>query len=197
LVVADGKARRLPLSERNSRIGKFQESVRIQADFANSIVIRYKGIGPCLEQMRNSELTHDHYRALADFRYQIRRFLHFSEDAARQEGLEPQQHQMLLAIWALTGAEGPTIGKLAAHLLVRHHSAVGLIDRLAGRGLVERTRNAQDRRQVQVQLTEAGEVILRHLTGIHREELRKSGPLLVHILSDLLRRSHTSATRPG
>ena len=147
--------------------------------------------------LSTTELTSADYRALSDLRYQIRRFLYFSEEAARQEGLEPQQHQMLLAIRALGETDAPTIGDLAGHLLVRHHSAVGSIDRLADRGLVERTRNEADRRQVQVRLTEAGEAILKHLAGIHREELRKSGPLLVQILGDLLQRSHTPATRPG
>src|SRR5689334_334873 len=147
--------------------------------------------------MSTIDLTSADYRALSDFRYQIRRFLYFSEEAARHEGLEPQQHQMLLAIRALAENDPPTIGDLAGHLLVRHHSAVGLIDRLAERGLVERTRNAEDRRLVQVRLTDAREAVLKHLAGIHREELRKSGPLLVQILGDLLRRPHTPLSRPG
>ena len=85
-------------------------------------------------------MTQADYRALSHFRFHIRRFLHFSEEAARAEGLEPQQHQMLLAIQALGGGEGPTIGELADHLVIRHHSAVGLVDRLTARGLVERFR---------------------------------------------------------
>ena len=147
--------------------------------------------------MEKAELTSEDYRALADFRYQIRRFLHFSEEATREQGLEPQQHQMLLAIRALSESTGPTIGELAAHLLIRHHSAVGLIDRLAARGLVERSRHGEDRRQVQIRLTAAGEGVLGHLAGIHREELWKSGPLLVQILGGLLERSHRPALRPG
>ena len=98
-------------------------------------------------------MTQADYRALSQFRFHIRRFLHFSEEAARAEGLEPQQHQMLLAIQALDGGEGPTIGELADHLVIRHHSAVGLVDRLTARGLAERFRGNGDRRQVRVRLT--------------------------------------------
>jgi len=131
-------------------------------------------------------LTAADYRSLGAFRYQIRRFLHFSEEAAKAEGLEPQQHQMLLAVRALDEPEGPTVGSLAEHLIIRHHSAVGLIDRLAERGLVERTRGQEDRRQVRVRLTAEGEGKLRRLSTAHREELRTSGRMLVETLGGLL-----------
>jgi len=126
------------------------------------------------------------YRALAAFRYQIRRFVHFSEAAARAEGLEPQQHQLLLAVRAWDGNAGPTIGNLAEHLLIQHHSAVGLVDRLAARRLVERSRGEEDRRQVRIRLTAAGAGTLRRLSTEHRAELRKTGPLLVAALGTLL-----------
>ena len=126
------------------------------------------------------------YQALGQFRYQIRRFLHFSEAAARNEGLEPQQHQLLLAIKALDKEDGPTVGDLAEYLMVRHHSAVGLVDRLAERNLVERVRGQEDRRQVRVRLTGDGENKLRRLSAMHREELRSSGPLLVEALGRLI-----------
>lgn len=96
------------------------------------------------------------YAALAEFRYQIRRFIHFSEAAARGLETEPQQHQLLLAAKA---ADSPTIGYLAERLQIRHHSAVELIDRMAASGLVERAHSTQDRRQVVVSLTEQGERI--------------------------------------
>ena len=131
------------------------------------------------------------YRALADFRYQIRKFLHFSEEAARSEGLEPQQHQMLLAIRALDDTPGPTIGRLAEHLFIRHHSAVGLIDRLEEHGLVRRVRaNDGDRRQVSVQLTQEGESKLKRLANVHRSELLTSDPGLVKALQALLERKN-------
>jgi DNA-binding MarR family transcriptional regulator len=133
-----------------------------------------------------NDLSLSDYLALAAFRYQIRRFLHFSEEAARNEGLEPQQHQMLLAIHTADQNGGPTIGNLAEHLLIQHHSAVGLVDRLAVRGLVERMRGAEDRRQVRIRLTPAGNHKLRLLSAEHRDELRNSGPSLVAALGVLL-----------
>jgi len=127
------------------------------------------------------------YRALADFRFQIRRFLHFSEAKAHSEGLEPQQHQFLLAIRALIGRGGPTIKQLSDQLLIRHHSAVGLADRLMERGMVRRVRGGEDRRQVQIRLTPLGESTLMRLSGAHRAELFNSGPSLVESLATLLR----------
>jgi len=126
------------------------------------------------------------YRALGNLRFQIRRFLHFSEEAARREGLEPQQHQLMLAIRALDDPEGPTIGSLAEHLFIRHHSAVGLVDRLSERHLVERVRAGRDRRQVRVHLTQAGEEKLKRLSHAHRDELQITGPVLASALSNLL-----------
>ena len=141
-------------------------------------------------------LTAKDYSALGELRYQIRYFLHFSERAAHQEGLEPQQHQLLLAARALAQPGGPTIRQVADHLLIRHHSAVGLIDRLEQRGLVERVRSMTDRREVRVRLTVAGEAILRRLTVVHRAELRNSGPRLVDTLGRLLERVQAEET-PG
>jgi DNA-binding MarR family transcriptional regulator len=133
------------------------------------------------------DLTDADYRALADFRFQIRRFLHFSEEAARYEGLEPQQHQFLLTVRALTGAHGPTVGEIAGHLLIRHHSAVGLADRLVDRGLVERARGIGDRRQVWIRLTTLGEQAIMRLSATHRAVLLNTGPGLVESLGALLR----------
>src|SRR3954470_9730740 len=127
-------------------------------------------------------MTQSEYRALADFRYHIRRFLHFSEEAARAEGLEPQQHQLLLAIQGLSGTGGPTIGDVAEHLAIKHHSVVGLVDRLEQRGLVERTRGEGDRRQVRLSLTPTGADKLQHLSRIHLNELRHSAPGLIQSL---------------
>jgi DNA-binding MarR family transcriptional regulator len=137
------------------------------------------------------ELSEADYRRLAEFRYQIRKFLHFSEQAARLEGLEPQQHQMLLAIKALGDRDEPTVGRLAEHLFIRHHSAVGLIDRLEERALVKRTRARNgDRRHVSVHVTRQGETILRRLTEVHRRELLSSDPGLVQSLQGLLEGDH-------
>ncbi|HUI56895.1 MAG TPA: MarR family transcriptional regulator [Bryobacteraceae bacterium] len=135
-----------------------------------------------------ADLTSADYQALGEFRYQVRRFQHFSENAARAQGLEPQQHQMLLSIRASDTPGGPTVRMLAEHMLIQHHSAVGLIDRLSARGLVERVRGEEDRRQVQVRMLPEGEARLQRLSDTHREELRRSGPLLVAALSRLLQR---------
>lgn len=135
------------------------------------------------------DLPADDYRALGQFRYQIRRFLHFSEDAARAEGLEPQQHQMMLAIRAWGGNGGspePTISDLAEHLVLKHHSAVGLLDRLEERGMAQRVRSDADRRQVRVRLTPEGVAKLNRLASAHRRELQNSGPQLVETLKSLI-----------
>ncbi len=127
-------------------------------------------------------LSRADYAALSRFRYQIRRFLHFSEEAARSEGLEPQQHQLLLAIEGSEEPEGPTVGHLADQLFIRHHSAVGLLDRLEERALIERVRSEEDRRQVRVRMTAEGAHKLHRLAWLHREELRRIGPELVEAL---------------
>jgi DNA-binding MarR family transcriptional regulator len=139
--------------------------------------------------VREDRLSRANYQALSRFRFQIRRFLHFSEEAARVEGFEPQQHQMLLAIEASDEDGGPTVGRLAEQLLIRHHSAVGLLDRLEERGLVERSRDGEDRRQVRVKMTSVGSDKLHHLTRQHRDELRKSGPELVEALRAVIERT--------
>lgn len=139
------------------------------------------------------ELSTADYRALAEFRYLVRKFLHFSESAAQAEGLEPQQHQMLLAIRALDHPGGPTIGQLADYLLLRHHSAVGLVDRLEQGRLVQRARSDEDRRQVRVQLTELGTEKLHRLTHEHREELATTGPDLVTALQAVLEARHVKS----
>ena len=96
------------------------------------------------------------YETLAAFRYALRQFLHFSDTAAEAVGLTPQQHQALLAIKGFPGRDRVTIGELAERLQIRHHSAVGLVDRLVTQKLVAREAAADDRRQVYVRLTPAG-----------------------------------------
>ncbi len=126
------------------------------------------------------------YRALAEFRFQIRKFQSFSEAAARKAGLEPQQHQLLLAIKGTAPGTEPTVGELAARLHTRHHSVVELIDRMEARQLVSRRRSEQDRRQVKVELTAEGERILEALSVQHRAELETAGPALFDALRALL-----------
>ncbi len=134
------------------------------------------------------------YQALAEFRYQIRRFLRFSGEAARQAGLEPQHHQLMLAVKGAGDGAGPRIAYLADRLQLQHHSAVELVDRLVKRGLVQKTRGDEDRREVHVSLTPRGERILRHLTLHHREELRTVAPTLVSTLKRVTAASRGSRT---
>jgi len=131
------------------------------------------------------------YQALAEFRYQIRRFLRFSEQAARRAGLEPAQHQLLLAVKAFAGE--PSVGELAERLQLRHHSVVGLIDRLAECGLVGRSRGEGDRRQVRIRLTAKGEAVLRKLSLEHRAELGVAGRALTAALRAILARQRTAS----
>jgi DNA-binding MarR family transcriptional regulator len=131
----------------------------------------------------------DDDRDLAEFRYQIRRFLRASERAARACGLEPQQHQLLLAIRGFPDGQQATVGTLARRLLLAHHSVVELIDRLQARGLVRRQRSARDRRVVIVSLTTRGRRLLRRLSLQHRRLLEEAGPELVRALQQVLARS--------
>jgi DNA-binding MarR family transcriptional regulator len=118
------------------------------------------------------------YQAVAEFRHQIRRYLRFSDGAVRRAGLEPRQYQMLLALKGLPTDVRPRIGELAEQLQIQHHSAVELVDRLEAGGLVKRQRGAEDRREVLVLLTAAGERVLRELVLHHRSELTSKGPAL-------------------
>jgi DNA-binding MarR family transcriptional regulator len=123
------------------------------------------------------------YGALSDFRYEIRRFLNFSEGAARAAGVEPQQHQALLAIKGRPAELDTTVGVLAERLQIRHHSAVELSGRLETRGLIRRLRQGTDKRQVQLQLTARAERLLTKLSLTHRDELRSAEPRLIRALS--------------
>ena len=126
------------------------------------------------------------YEALAEFRYQIRKFIRFSERAARDAGVEPQQHQLLLAVKGMPPDVAPSIGEIASRLQIVHHSAVELVDRLEEQGMVQRRRNPDDRRQVFLSLTQKGERVLRELSVHHRRELAASGPELANALRKLL-----------
>ena len=123
------------------------------------------------------------YQLLADFRYILRQFLSFSEEAASRASLAPQQHQALLAI---KGAGGElSIGDLAQRLLVRPHSAVGLVDRLVEAKLVRRKSDQKDRRRILLTLTPTAERVLKTLTAAHRDEIGRVAPLLQSLLSEL------------
>ena len=137
------------------------------------------------------EIPITEYQTLAEFRYQLRRFLRFSEQAARAAGLEPQQHQLLLALKGLPEGSKATISVLAERLQIAHHSTVELIDRLVERGYIQRCRDEADQRRVLVSLTPQGEEVLQNLSLAHRAELRSTGPALVQELTLLLRNMDT------
>jgi DNA-binding MarR family transcriptional regulator len=128
------------------------------------------------------------YKALADLRYEIRRFLSFSEQAARVAQIEPQQHQALLAIKGLPDGLRPTVGVLAERLQIHHHSAVELSNRLESKELIRREVGKRDRREVLLCLTPAGEKLLRALSTSHHEELQTAGPRLLKALKRVVRR---------
>jgi len=139
-------------------------------------------------------LTLADYASLAQLRYQIRRFLHFSEQASRMAGLEPSQHQLMLALKGLPTDVRPRIGELAERLQVRHHSAVELVNRLCAGGYVRRHRGGEDGREVLLSLTPKGEKVLRGLSLHHRAELRTRGPALIAALRRVI---HTSKRGKG
>jgi DNA-binding MarR family transcriptional regulator len=125
-------------------------------------------------------------RALAAFRYELRRFSAFSEQAARDAGIEPQQHQLLLAIGGLPAKLLPNIRTLAERLCVQHHTAVALVDKLVQRDLVRRERSTLDKRQVLVRLTDSGTDLLQQLSRQHRSHLQTVGPEMVAALGSIL-----------
>ena len=132
-----------------------------------------------------ARITQSEYETLAAFRYSLRRFLHFSEDAAQSVGLTPQQHQALLSIKGFPGRDKITITELAERMQIRHQSAVGLADRLMRQGLLVREQSLTDRRQVYVTLSSKGLAILEQLSAIHKEELRRMLPELQQLVEQL------------
>jgi len=117
-------------------------------------------------------LTKSDYQALAQFRYQLRRFLRFSEDVTRKQGITPLQYLLLLQIRGFPGREWATVGELAERLQAKQHGVVSLISRCEAAGLVRRSAGRSDRRRVEVTLTRKGEGHLERLARIHRAELR-------------------------
>ncbi|UJF31436.1 MarR family winged helix-turn-helix transcriptional regulator [Paenibacillus hexagrammi] len=111
------------------------------------------------------------YEQLAEFRYQIRHFLHFSEQAARQLGLTPQAHQLMLAIMGFAGRDYATPSELAERLQLTRHACLGLINRCEAQGLVERASNPEDGRSILIRLTSKGQELLYKLSEIHLKEL--------------------------
>ncbi len=132
-----------------------------------------------------ARITKSEYETLAAFRYSLRQFLHFSEEAAQSVSLTPQQHQALLSIKGFPGRNKITITELAEQMQIRHHSAVGLANRLMAQGYLVREQSLTDRRQVYVTLLPKGSAILEQLSAVHKEELRRMLPKLRQLIEQL------------
>jgi len=141
------------------------------------------------------KLTLSDYQGLAEFRYQIRRFLHFSEQVVKQAGLERGQYQLMLAIKGMPAGVRPRIRELAGRMEIRHHSTVELVNRLEAGGFVHRTRAHDDRREVLLALTAKGEKVLSELAIHHHDELRSTGPELVAALQRIMRDGNDAPAR--
>lgn len=137
------------------------------------------------EGAKARELSRADYELLAEFRHVLARFLAFSAEAAQAAGLAPRQHQALLAIKGSPGGAPVTVGDLAERLVIRHHSAVELIDRMVSSGYLRRRRDPSDRRRAILILTAAGERVLAELSAAHRAELRRIAPLLGTLVRQL------------
>ena len=135
---------------------------------------------------RRFNLATEDYARLAAFRQGVREFLRFSEEAAERAGLSAQQYQAMLILRASEGAS-TSINDLARQLIIKHNSAVGLVDRLVKEGLARRATSGGDRRKVELELTARGRQILAKLAETHRAELERFGPELKRLIADVLR----------
>jgi DNA-binding MarR family transcriptional regulator len=133
----------------------------------------------------NGDITKAQYETLAEFRHTLRKFMRFSEEAATAAGITPQQHQAMLAIKGFPGRDRITIGELAGRLQVKHHSAVGLADRLVAEKYARRLVDPEDHRQIHLILSARGEAVLKKLSAAHQEELRRLGPRINQLLEAL------------
>jgi DNA-binding MarR family transcriptional regulator len=136
-----------------------------------------------------------HLRRLAEFRYQLRRFLHVSQAAAEQMGLRNQQYQLLQCVGGMPEGIAPTIANVAARMLLKHNSAVELVDRTIDQGFLRRLDDAADRRKILLKVTPHGERMLASLAVFHTRELKTAGPQLVQALNRVLRASESDDER--
>ena len=153
---------------------------------ATLVLIISKGRMSHTSEKPSTRLTIAEYQTLAAFRYHLRRFLQFSEQAAQTAGLTPRQYQALLAIKGFPNRDRVTIAELAEQLQIVHHAAVELVDRLSAGNLVKRVDSLDDRRKVFVELTTSGSRVLDKLAEVHRDELRHLTPSLLPLLESLL-----------
>jgi len=136
---------------------------------------------------RRFNLSTEDYARLAAFRYALRKFLRFSEEAAAESGITGQHYQAMLILRACPEERRITINDLAQQLLIKHNSAVELVDRLVQQDLVMREASSADRRKVELSLTARGRQVLAQLAAVHRRELRRIGPILERFFAELSR----------
>ncbi len=140
-----------------------------------------------VEKRRNDKkLTAAEFQRLAEFRFQLRQFLHFSQQAAEESGLRTQQHQLLLTVCGMPDGLGPTIANVAARMQLKHNSTVELVDRTIDQGLLRRVHDPIDHRRVYLRLTAQGERLVHSLSSYHLEELERAGPELIRSLKNVL-----------
>jgi DNA-binding MarR family transcriptional regulator len=131
-------------------------------------------------------LTRAQMRRLAEFRFQLRKFLHFSSLAAGAAGIRTQQYQLLQCIWGMPEELDPTIANVAARMLLKHNSAVELVDRTIEQGLLRRCPDPTDHRRILLRMTPQGEKMLGSLAAWHLRELEETGPELIRALRRVL-----------
>jgi DNA-binding MarR family transcriptional regulator len=140
-----------------------------------------------------TSLSVDQYQRLAEFRFQLRRFLHFSHVAAEQAGVRPQQYQLLLCVHGMPDELDATIATVAARMLLKHNSAVELVDRTIEQGLLRRVSDSTDHRRILLRMTPQGERVLASLAEYHLEELEQAGPELIRSLRRVLNMKRRAA----
>lgn len=131
-------------------------------------------------------LTREDIQRLAEFRFQLRRFLNFSNTAAEEAGIRPQQYQLLQCVSGMPDELEPTIAHVAARMMLKHNSAVELVDRTIEQGLLRRVPDAIDHRRILLRVTPQGERVLASLAAYHLEELDHAGPELIRALRRVL-----------
>jgi DNA-binding MarR family transcriptional regulator len=142
-------------------------------------------------------ITRAQIQKLAEFRFQLRRFLHFSSAAAECAGLRPQQYQLLQCIHGMPDELEASIANVAARMLLKHNSAVELVDRTIGQGYLRRKTDATDHRRVLLRLTAEGERALSSLAEYHLQELEQAGPELIRALRRVVQQKPEATTESG
>jgi DNA-binding MarR family transcriptional regulator len=135
---------------------------------------------------RVSTISADQFHKLAEFRFQLRKFLQFSHVAAERSGIRPQQYQLLLCVFGMPQELDPTIANVASRMLLKHNSAVELVDRTIEQSLLRRSSDPTDHRRILLRVTPEGERILASLADYHLQELEQAGPELIRALRRVL-----------